>query len=316
MKLKKNLLVSVAAVALLSAGAGIVSQESNTQVVEAKAVSKKLTHNAAVYNSKGKRTHAKTLKKGKKVRVYGTKNIKGKKYYRIGKNKYVKIANFAKPKKKASHKKQVTGLQAAINKNSFQNPIVSWHADLEEKKESEKTAEVKAIRDTTVRDGRTGSVVKTFKAGTTFWITSIFSDKDVIVSELMTVDVVNPLFFKAGDLEFTGYKPNNDPKIKKMNAEIKALKKDGDAIDIYPNDLNEPIYEYDETYNLRGKAIPFKDSDSNYEECQQMANYLDQIVPVKINGEYYYCFSIDDVNYVIKANNVKLEADTMDDDDE
>ena len=100
MKLKKNLLVSVAAVALLSAGAGIVSQESNTQVVEAKTVSKKLTHNAAVYNSKGKRTHAKTLKKGKKVRVYGTKKIKGKKYYRIGKNKYVKIANFAKPKKR------------------------------------------------------------------------------------------------------------------------------------------------------------------------------------------------------------------------
>ena len=59
-----------------------------------KGVAKKLRHNAFIYNSKGKRVSFKLLKKHNFLKVYETKTIHGKKYYRIGKNQYVKVANF------------------------------------------------------------------------------------------------------------------------------------------------------------------------------------------------------------------------------
>ncbi len=55
-----------------------------------------LKHNSFVYNSKGKRISLKLLKKNHVLKVYGTKTIKGKKYFKIGKNQYVKVANFKK----------------------------------------------------------------------------------------------------------------------------------------------------------------------------------------------------------------------------
>lgn len=102
MKLNKTILTSVAALTMLSAGAALVDSQSQTTIVEAKTAKKKLTHNAAVYNSKGKRIKkAKVLKKGSSVKVLGYKTIKGKKYARIGKNKYVKMSNFKTVTKKA-----------------------------------------------------------------------------------------------------------------------------------------------------------------------------------------------------------------------
>ena len=58
--------------------------------------SRKLTHNAYIYNNKGKRVQKKTvLKKGSYKTTYGASfNIHGKRYYRIGMNQYVKVANF------------------------------------------------------------------------------------------------------------------------------------------------------------------------------------------------------------------------------
>lgn len=52
-----------------------------------------LDYNSYVYNSKGKRVKVPTLKKDTPVRFYNTKTIKGVKYYRIGKNQYIKAAN-------------------------------------------------------------------------------------------------------------------------------------------------------------------------------------------------------------------------------
>ncbi|WEV70757.1 SLAP domain-containing protein [Lactobacillus sp. ESL0785] len=46
-----------------------------------------------VFNSKGKRVGEKTFNKNKKIKVYGTKTIKGKKYYSIGNGKYVLASN-------------------------------------------------------------------------------------------------------------------------------------------------------------------------------------------------------------------------------
>ena len=91
----KKVLVNLSVATLLSVGAVTVSQTNTTPtVVEASVSQKKLTHNAYVYKSTGKRYGKKVLKKGKTVKVYGAKTIKGKKYYRIGKNQYVKVSNF------------------------------------------------------------------------------------------------------------------------------------------------------------------------------------------------------------------------------
>ena len=57
--------------------------------------SRSLKHNSYVYKSTGKRANKKTLKKGSSVTTYGKSfMIAGHQMYRIGKNQYVKKANF------------------------------------------------------------------------------------------------------------------------------------------------------------------------------------------------------------------------------
>lgn len=106
MFMKKNVLVSLSVATLLSVGAVSVNEvnsvANNTRVVQAAVKKSKLTHNAYVYKSNGSRSGKKVLKKGKTVNVLGQKKIHGKRYYRIGKNQYVKVANFAKKVSKAN----------------------------------------------------------------------------------------------------------------------------------------------------------------------------------------------------------------------
>lgn len=56
---------------------------------------KRVGANSAVYVHKGKKLlkSKKIIKVGQKVRIYGQKNVKGKPFYCIGKNKYVKAVN-------------------------------------------------------------------------------------------------------------------------------------------------------------------------------------------------------------------------------
>lgn len=106
MFMKKNVLVSLSVATLLSVGAVSVNEvnsvANNTRVVQAAVKKSKLTHNAYVYKSNGSRSGKKVLKKGKTVNVLGQKKIHGKRYYRIGKKQYVKVANFAKKVNKAN----------------------------------------------------------------------------------------------------------------------------------------------------------------------------------------------------------------------
>lgn len=106
MFMKKNVLVSLSVATLLSVGAVSVNEvnsvANNTRVVQAAVKKSKLTHNAYVYKGNGSRSGKKVLKKGKTVNVLGQKKIHGKRYYRIGKNQYVKVANFAKKVNKAN----------------------------------------------------------------------------------------------------------------------------------------------------------------------------------------------------------------------
>ena len=57
----------------------------------------RLTHNAFVYNRQGKLVrkglHIKLIKRGKSIKNAKIVTIKGKKYYQIGKNQFIKVAN-------------------------------------------------------------------------------------------------------------------------------------------------------------------------------------------------------------------------------
>lgn len=86
MNFKKIVATGLASVALLGTAATSVS-----------AAKLQLIRKTYVYNAKGKKTKS-SYRKGRKIKVLGTKKIKGKKYYRIGKNKYVLVKNFKKKK--------------------------------------------------------------------------------------------------------------------------------------------------------------------------------------------------------------------------
>lgn len=86
MNFKKIVATGLASVVLLGTAATSVS-----------AAKLQLIRKTYVYNAKGKKTKT-VYRKGRKIKVLGTKKIKGKKYYRIGKNKYVLVKNFKKKK--------------------------------------------------------------------------------------------------------------------------------------------------------------------------------------------------------------------------
>ena len=107
MKLNKIIITGIASLTLLS-----------TSVTTVSAAKLQLIRKSYVYNAKGKKT--KTLyRKGRKIKVLGTKKIKGKKYYRIGKNKYVLVKNFKK--KKTNYKTVV--IPNAENSKKPQAPV-------------------------------------------------------------------------------------------------------------------------------------------------------------------------------------------------
>lgn len=117
----KKVLVSLSVATLLSVGAVSVNQVNTTPtVVEASAVAKKkLTHNAYLYRNNGKRYGKKVLKKGRTIKVYGEKTIKGKKYYRVGKKQYVKLANFKAKKTAKVENNTGVAIQYHLTHNAF-----------------------------------------------------------------------------------------------------------------------------------------------------------------------------------------------------
>lgn len=103
---KKSLVKLTAGIGLSTAlllGGSVTSNVFPSSTVEA-ASSYKVTlrHNAYVYNYKGYRIRKASLKKGKILRVYRSKNINGKKYLYIGKHQYIKSANASKYNSKAT----------------------------------------------------------------------------------------------------------------------------------------------------------------------------------------------------------------------
>lgn len=84
MKIRKIIATALASATLLG-----------TVVTTVSAAQLQLVKKCYVYNAKGRKTKS-TLRKGKKVKTLGTKKIKGKKFYKIGKNKYILFKNVSK----------------------------------------------------------------------------------------------------------------------------------------------------------------------------------------------------------------------------
>lgn len=96
--MKKNILIGLAGVALLSLSSvnmsNDVTQVSATTIRVGKI--NRLQRNAYIYNARGKRIKVASLKRGRNIKVLSKKIIKGKTYAKIGKNQYIKLANFSK----------------------------------------------------------------------------------------------------------------------------------------------------------------------------------------------------------------------------
>lgn len=121
----KKMMMSVAGAALVSVG---LNQSPNnafnrgvTDVSAAKKTKKAKTvgANSAVYQKKGKKMvkTKKTIKVGKKVHVYAKKTVKGKTYYKIGKNQYIKAANVNGKTRKAGKKTVLYTRSGKVIKN-------------------------------------------------------------------------------------------------------------------------------------------------------------------------------------------------------
>lgn len=96
-KFVKKTAEASAFIALL--GAGAAASANPAAVAEAASkYSIKTVKKAYIYTSKGKKTK-KFYKKNTALKTYGTKWIKGKKYYSLGKGRYIRTANAKKPAK-------------------------------------------------------------------------------------------------------------------------------------------------------------------------------------------------------------------------
>ena len=122
----KKMMMSVAGAALVSVG---LNQSPNnafnsgvTEVSAAKKTKKAKTvgANSVVYQKKGKKMvkTKKTIKVGKKVHVYAKKTVKGKTYYKIGKNQYIKAANVDGKTRQAGKKTVLYTRSGKVIKNS------------------------------------------------------------------------------------------------------------------------------------------------------------------------------------------------------
>ena len=122
----KKMIMSVAGAALLSVG---LNQTLNnafssgvTEVSAAKKTkkAKMVGANSVVYQKKDKKMvkTKKTIKVGKKVHVYAKKTVKGKTYYKIGKNQYIKAANVDGKTRQAGKKTVLYTRSGKVIKNS------------------------------------------------------------------------------------------------------------------------------------------------------------------------------------------------------
>lgn len=100
--IKKSTLIKLAASAGIITGFAVTTQYSNSTIFTPQAVEAsskfrvKLTHNAYIYDYRGKRRGRRVLKKGRTYTAYRAKRIHHKRYYYLGHHNYIKSANAKK----------------------------------------------------------------------------------------------------------------------------------------------------------------------------------------------------------------------------
>lgn len=132
-------LVTVAALSLET-----LSTINNQKVDAASTYKVQLTHNAAIYSSRGARNSRIILKKGKVYSAYSIKKIRGKKYYHLTKGRYIKKSNAKKYSVKSSSLFTVNVPDAikaydAPNGNETDTYIAGKHNVYEQKTDSQET---------------------------------------------------------------------------------------------------------------------------------------------------------------------------------
>ncbi|MGL6206667.1 MAG: SLAP domain-containing protein [Lactobacillus panisapium] len=81
-------------------GLGLVTLQQNPSSVSAASSPRvQLRHNSYVYSSTGKRKGKASLKRGTYLKTFGKRSIKGKAFYKIGKDRYIKKVNTVIPPK-------------------------------------------------------------------------------------------------------------------------------------------------------------------------------------------------------------------------
>jgi flagellum-specific peptidoglycan hydrolase FlgJ len=78
-------------------------QSNSTQAPKTQEKAKKVMHNAYIYNAKGKRVKHGLIREDTTITTFGTKKIKGVRYYRVGKDSYIKAGNVDATKRKLRH---------------------------------------------------------------------------------------------------------------------------------------------------------------------------------------------------------------------
>lgn len=101
--MKKSLLIPLTASILLSTSVVGVSEVVNPTSVEAAKKTAVLKKKAYIYTVRGVKTK-KYLKKGKRISYTSTKKIKGHKYLKLSKNRYIRVSNIQTSKSKKSVK--------------------------------------------------------------------------------------------------------------------------------------------------------------------------------------------------------------------
>lgn len=130
--MKKRNIKELVASAVLTIGLisplAVTSQSNNlllgtTTTVQAATRKIKLTHNAYIYNYRGRRVGRRVLHKYTTHTYFSVRKIHGKRYYRIGHNRYVKAGNA----RTISSDSKRTITPTSINTSSLGSPIFKIH---------------------------------------------------------------------------------------------------------------------------------------------------------------------------------------------
>ena len=305
--MKKSIKYSTIVVAALMAVTPIISMGNfENSPVQAASSTKKLTRNAAVYNINGKRIGKKTLKKNKRVKIHGTKNINGKAYYKIGKNSYVRTVNFKKSSSKSGNDWYAEEMKKRSN-----DPTLNNYRDLVLKNSTSKhkvTVLFNKDSYSYYEKGKELKVVDKMPAGTEITIVAPSVVKIGNEYYLSNTGDDNTNYYKLSDLSFNGYDPDHDAKLKSLQKQVDKLSDKSDDGDILmtPKNSSVPQYDTDGDQYFVNKPVGVLSKPTT----------VAGVEVIRHNQKYYYTWDDDNGNYGVNVDDVTLSPAPAEDDED